>query len=233
MVASGDGAENVGVTIAPPSRPASSPPAIRGTRPTWRDPRLAVGLALVCISVLVGARVLAAADDSAPVLAARAPLAAGQRVAEEDLVTVRLRFASDEDADRYLGAGTDLGEDAVLVRAVGAGELLPRAALTSDGEAGLVEVPLSLDPGRVPAAVRAGSTVDVWVSSSGDGEGGSGRAERLLSGVPVLWTSRPVAAGPGGLRQVVVGVPSADEPRLARVVPRLVDESLLLVRRPG
>lgn len=215
------------------ARAEPSPPAVRATRATWRDPRLAVGLALVCGSVLVGVRVMAGADDTVPVLAARGPLAAGQQVTTEDLVGVRLRFTSAADADRYLGADTDLGEDSVLVRAVGAGELVPRAALAPEAERALVELPISLDPGRVPAAVRTGSTVDVWVSSGRDQREPSALAEQLLSGVPVLSASRPGGAGPGGLRQVVVGVPAADESRLARVVSRLTDESLLLVRRPG
>lgn len=176
---------------------------------------------------------MAGADDTVPVLAARAPLAAGQQVKAEDLAAVRLRFTSAADADRYLGADTDLGEGSVLIRAVGAGELVPRAAVAPEAEGALIELPISLDPGRVPAAVRTGSTVDVWVSSAPEAKKPSARAEQLLSGVPVLSASRAVGAGPGGLRQVVVGVPATDESRLARVVSRLTDDSLLLVRRPG
>ena len=226
----------VAVTVSHRSdaaRVEPSPPAVRATRPTWRDPRLAVGLALVCGSVLLGARVMAGADDTVAVLAARAPLAAGQQVTAEDLAAVRLRFTSAADADRYLGADTDLGDGSVLVRAVGAGELVPRAAVVPEAERALVELPISLDPGRVPAAVRTGSTVDVWVSSGHGENKPSALAEQLLSGVPVLSASRPVSAGPGGLRQVVVGVSAADESKLARVVSRLADDSLLLVRRPG
>ena len=226
-----DGVSLSSRTVA--ERPAPSPPAARAGRPTWRDPRLAVGLALVCLSVLVGVRVLAEADDTVPVLAAAAPLAAGQQVTADDLVTVRLRFASSADADRYLAGDAGLAAGSVLLRSVGAGELVPRAALTTEGAVGLVELPLALDPGRVPGAVRVGSTVDVWVSSTKDGAtDASEPAERLLSGVPVLAASG-AATGPAGLRQVVVGVAAADEERLSRVISRLAHESLLVVRRPG
>lgn len=212
----------------PPGGQVTSPAAIRARRPSWRDPRLVVGLALVCISVLVGARVLAASDDTVAVLAARDSLVAGQRLDADDLTQVRLRFASDEDADRYLAAGEQLAEGAVLLRPIGPGELVPRAALSTEPD-GLVEVPLSVDPGRVPASVRAGSVVDVWVA--GDGEG-SRRSERLLSEVSVLSVSRAGGLGAGGLRQVVVGVPSDDESAVDQVVGRL-DGSLVVVRRPG
>lgn len=212
----------------PPNRELTSPAAIRARRPSWRDPRLAVGLALVCVSVLVGARVLASADDTVAVLAARSDLVAGQALSGEELTEVRLRFTSDEDADRYLAAGDELPEGTVLLRPVGPGELVPRTALSTEA-GGHVEVPLSLDPGRVPASVRAGSMVDVWVTA---GEEGGRRSEKLLSEVPVLSVSRAGGLGSGGLRQVVVGIPSGDESQVDQVIARL-GRSLVVVRRPG
>ncbi len=183
-------------------------------------------------SVVAGVRVVGASDDTVPVLAARGPLAAGERVEDVDLVSVQLRFASKVDADRYLPGDTVLGEGAVLLRPVGAGELIPRTAVSVGDDGALAELPLAVDAGRVPAGVRPGSTVDVWVAAAKD-SGAAAPAERLLAEAPVLSTSRGAAAGPGGLRQVVVGVPSADEPELASVVSRLGEESLLIVRRPG
>ena len=215
--------------LRPPSgREVSSPPAIRAARPSWRDPRLAIGLALVCLSVLVGARVLANADDTVAVLAARDALVAGQPVGSQDLVEVRLRFTSDEDADRYLAGGDELPQGAVLLRPIGPGELVPRSAVSTEA-GGLIEVPLSVDPGRVPASVRAGSVVDVWVTA---GEDGGRRSEQLLTEVPVLSVSRSSGLGAGGMRQVVVGIPSDDESSLDEVVGRL-SGSLVVVRRPG
>jgi hypothetical protein len=145
-----------------------------------------------------------------------------------ELTEVRLRFSSDEDADRYLAAGEELPEGAVLLRPVGPGELVPRTALSTEA-GGHVEVPLSLDPGRVPASVRAGSVVDVWVTA---GEEGGRRSEKLLSEVPVLAVSRAGGLGSGGSRQVVVGIQSADESQVDQVIARL-GRSLVVVRRPG
>jgi Flp pilus assembly protein CpaB len=185
----------------------------------------------VCISVLVGARVLASADDTVAVLAARDSLAAGQQVGVADLTEVRLRFGSDEDADRYLSADEEIPVGAVLLRPVGPGELIPRTALSTD-RGGLVELPLSVDPGRVPASVRPGSVVDVWVTADGDGQGSGGPTEQLLTDVPVLSVSRAGGLSAAGFRQVVVGIPSEDEDALDDVVGRL-HGSLLVVRRPG
>ncbi len=186
---------------------------------------------LVFGSVLVGARVLAHADDTVAVLAARGPLVAGQQVEADDVAVTRLRFSSAADADRYLPE-EEVPTGAVLLRPVGPGELLPRAAVDVRGSAGLVELPLGVDPARVPAGVHAGAIVDVWAVRSEVDQGE--RPERLLAAVPVLSAARGATAGVTGLRQVVVGVAESDQPRVSRVVARLGDETaLVLVRRPG
>jgi hypothetical protein len=217
--------------LRPSSGREVSPPAVRSRRRSWRDPRLAVGLALVCVSVLVGARVLASADDTVAVLAARDSIAAGQPLEAADLTEVQLRFDSEQDADRYLSGAEEVPAGAVLLRPVGPGELIPRTALSTD-RGGLVELPLSVDPGRVPVSVHPGAMVDVWVTGDGDGPGSGGPTEQLLTDVPVLSVSRTGGLSAAGFRQVVVGIPSEDEDALQDVVGRL-HGSLLVVRRPG
>jgi hypothetical protein len=218
-------------------RPASaspgSPAVLRARRPSWRDPRLVVGVVLLCASVLAGARILDGADDTVAVLAVRAPLAAGQVIEPSELTAVRLRFADETDADRYLPGGSELGE-VVALRPLGAGELLPRDAVGNGGADALTELPLTLRVGRVPAAVRVGSSVDVWAAEPArESTSGQPKAELLLSDVPVLSSGRSSGAVGGGLRQVVVGVRETDEPQMAKVVARLSEDALLLVRRPG
>ena len=58
----------------------SSPWARRGSRPRWRDPRMLLGLLLVLASVLLGAKVLEAADDTVPVWAVSRDLPDGGRL---------------------------------------------------------------------------------------------------------------------------------------------------------
>jgi hypothetical protein len=84
--------------------------------------------------------------------------------------------------------------------------------------------------------VRVGSSVDVWAAEPTLDPAASAErpeAELLLSDVPVLSSGRSSGAVGGGLRQVVVGVPESDEPQMAKVVARLSEDALLLVRRPG
>ena len=148
---------------------------------------------LLCGSVLLGARVLSAADDTVAVWGAQTSLARGQVLTSADLVPVRVRFAEAESADRYVAAADALPDGASLTRGLGAGELLPRAALAVSSEGVLVEVPLSVEAAGIPSSVAVGSRVDVWVTpspggSSGGSPGGGGRpvAVRVLTDVPVV-----------------------------------------------
>ncbi|MCL8025691.1 hypothetical protein [Nocardioides bruguierae] len=171
-----------------PALPAA-PPATRARRPGWRDPRLWVGVAIVAASVLLGARVLAAADDTVTVWAAGSTAAAGSALDPDDLIPVQVRFADGEDLDAYWTADAALPAEGVLLRDVGAGELLPRAAVGEGIESGLVDVPVSVGGALLPASVRAGARVDVHLApGTGATEAAvaDARAAGWRPGTPVL-----------------------------------------------
>lgn len=198
------------------SHPAAPvPPATRVSTPGWRDPRLWIGLLIVAGSVVAGSRLLAAADDTVAVWAVAADAGPGARLAEDDLVVRRVRFADADDLGAYYRADEELPDGLRLVRGVGAGELLPRAALGADGGlADTVELPVALEAEQVPPSVGTGSVVDVYlVGSTGGGDrGAGGEAE---PGTPVLREATVVDApaadsgfgATGGRRQLVLAVP--------------------------
>lgn len=230
---------NLGVqggTDAPPPPPTPSttapPPAARARRAGWRDPRLWVGIVIVAASVLLGARVLGSADDTVGVWAVRGDVAPGERLAAADLVTQRVQFADEADLDRYFTVAENLPEELVTSRGLGAGELLPRAAVGDGSGADTTEISVPVPRLRMPPAVGPGSVVDVYVfdaSSSGDQSrasdevtsgDGSGRPGRDAAddGRPALLALDEVSvvaapqAGEGltgsGDRQLVLAVPS-------------------------
>ena len=82
--------------------------AVRVTRPGWRDPRLWVGVLIVAVSVVAGARVLASADDTVSVWAAARDMGAGDTITADDLVVRRVRFGETTGLERYFGAASDL-----------------------------------------------------------------------------------------------------------------------------
>ena len=161
-----------------------SGPAPRRVRPPrWLDLRLVLGVLLVLGSVLIGARVVSAADATVPVWSAAGDLAAGTVLAEDDLVAVSVRL--DDVAGSYLATSTRPG-GRVLVRAVRAGELLPRSVLEeSDGG---VQLALPVQAGFVPPALARGQLVDVYAVADpavGARAATGGDVDLVLSAAPV------------------------------------------------
>jgi len=189
-----------------PARTApASPSATRLRRRGWRDPRLAVGLVLVAVSTLVGARLLAAADDSVPVWVAAGPVRAGDDAAGAELVPGRVRLTDGAATSVYLG--TDVAPVGIFDRDLAAGELVPAAALQPAGSGRRSDVPLSVEPGDAPVDLAAGDRVDVWVVPDPEAAPtrGRGAAQRVLGAVPVAVAGSADSLG-AARRQVVVGV---------------------------
>lgn len=198
---------------------------------------------LVTVSVVVGARLLATADDTTPVWAVSTDLGPGDAVTTEDLVAQRVRFADEEDLAGYFAATSELPQRMELLRGVGAGELLPRAAVGEPGAGGTVEVPLAVAATQVPPAVGAGSVVDVYVRSSGpggdaDAAGGEDRRARASGRKPALAAvtvvDLPTAAdtlGGGGERQLVLAVDEADVGAFLGLLGGVENPVVTVVRR--
>jgi hypothetical protein len=177
--------------------------------PRWLDLRLVLGVLLVLGSVLVGARVVTAADATVPVWAATADLAPGTVLARADLIAVSVRL--DDVARSYLATSTH-PEGRVLGRAVRAGELLPRSVL--DEPTGLVQLALPVQAGFVPPSLTRGQLVDVYAvadPAAGAPAAAGGGVDRVVAAAPVQAVS---GRGEGVLSsatttvQVVVSVPA-------------------------
>jgi hypothetical protein len=219
----------------PPLVDVPSPAASRASRPRWRDPRLVLGLALIAGCSLLGARTLAAADDTVDVWAARHALKAGQPLAADDVVRHQVRFGGQVDADRYLSADGDLPAGVTVDRPVGVGELVPRSAIGGADARSVTEVPLSVGTDAVPATIGAGSSVDVWVTPQAPAStprgGGSAARRSTLVFDDVRVVSAPVAGsalGPTATRQVIVGIPADQQARLPRSIAALGSGDVLL-----
>jgi hypothetical protein len=233
---------DLGETTAPATPPGAGavgqdvPPARRGHRSAWRDPRLWVGVVLVAASVVAGARLLAAADDTVQVWAAADDLGAGQQVGPEDLVAQRVRFAGTDALAGYFTVDDELPADLELTRSVAAGELLPRGAVGTPEQTGLVEVPVAVEPELVPPGVGPGDVVDLYVVApvSADAQGqreplpeGAALSAATVVDAPELASS----FGTSGKRQLVLAVPEADAPAFFALLARYDAPTLTVVRR--
>lgn len=208
------------------------PPAVRAAPAGWRDPRLVVGVVIVAGCVLLGARVLAGADDTVAVWSARTDLTAGSRLSGDDLAAVQVRIAG-TGADRYLLAGAALAPGSTLVRDVDEGELVPRSSVAASGAPAHLEVPLSVAPDDVPGSVRPGTTVDVWVTPTATAPGEARPRARLVleEVIVVAVPSGGDSLAPRTTRQVIVGVDESRSGEVAEALGLVADGRVVLVRQ--
>jgi hypothetical protein len=168
-------------------------------RPSWRDPRLLVGLALIALSVAAVVWIVRGADTTKPYLAAARDLAPGTLLTDDDLIIVNVRVGSDE----YV-QGPDAAVGFVVDRAVGEGELVPASALVAadsyTSRAIALESSMPLARG-----VGVGSTVDVWVTV---GDDAGQRSELVGEGLAVTEIREAESSlGSSGGQTVYVAVP--------------------------
>lgn len=186
-------------------------------RPSWRDPKLGVGVVLVAAAVALGSWSVSAASQSVEVYVADRGLAPGEALSAENVGIGQVRPGTIE--QHYVLADEELPPDTVLLRAVGAGELIPRAALGRAEELDVRPVLVPL-PAVHPSALEPGRLVDLWVtdpprqSAVGDADRDEPRvlAEALVVSEVVAGDS--VLSGAGS-SSIEVLVPRED---LARVL---------------
>ncbi|MBO0925333.1 hypothetical protein J1G44_12680 [Cellulomonas sp. zg-ZUI199] len=191
-----------------------APAATRLRRPGWRDPRLLVGVALIAASVVLGSWAVTSAQRTVQVYVARDVLVPGAALSSAALVVADVRLA--DRVDGYLRADRPLPDGAVVVRSVGAGELVPLGAVGAAADLQVRAVPVAL-AGPPPSGLVAGSRVDLWFTPEhggpGASEAGATEPAPLATDLTVAELSAPDGAfASGGARTAHVLVPVDDLP---------------------
>jgi hypothetical protein len=218
------------MTLSGNALPTGGPPgavtAHRLRRPSWRDPRLLIGLVLLFSSVAFGARVIAQADHTVPVYAARGPLATGTSLSADVLKVARVRLTGTSAG--YLDARRPIPGGRVLVRPVGAGEIIPLTSIAPADEllSRPVGIPISGPP---PVGLAAGGLVDVWASAKRRESAGGGYAEpeRIAQMAQVFDVSQPDTGLSAGRDSSVEVLLPGDE--LAPVLDALANDARVVV----
>lgn len=156
--------------------PESSATAARLKRPSWKDPRLLMGVLLVLASVAGVVFLVGSADRTTEVYAARDGIAVGEKLTPENVVRAKVRLGETE--AQYITAESGLPENVVAVQRIGRDQLVPRASLGAVDE--LDRKPVALTIGEpLPAQAVAGARVDVWVAQP-DARNGFSEPKLLL-----------------------------------------------------
>lgn len=197
--------------------------AARLRKPSWRDPRLLIGILLVLASVAAVVTLVRASDRTIEVYAAKDDIAVGQAISEDDLVIVNARLGDADGAYHHPAAG--LPQNAVATRLLTRGELLPRSAVGFQDALDRKPVGLPVDIG-LPEGVGKGSFVDVWVSAR-DGRDGFTQPQLLLNAAEIAeigTSSTAFGARSSTLIHVLV-----DDVAMPRLLAALANESRIAV----
>lgn len=176
----------------------SSPPANRiAVTPSWKQPRVMVGAAIVTVSVVLGALLIGSADDRVTVWAARHDLSAGTTITQADIVAVPLN--SDHGAAYIDAASQDLvGKQ--ISRAVGAQELIALSSVVvSSTDSRLVTIPV--EPAHAPQGLTRGERVDVYLSARDSSSAGASKL--VLSSALVSEVSDDIDSARGEIAVVL------------------------------
>jgi hypothetical protein len=214
------------------SRAPHAGTAPRLARPSWRDPRLLIGILLVLASAAGVTALVGSLNQTTEVLTARTELKVGMELGPEDFSTVAVRLGSVEGA--YLPAAGGVPEGAVATRLVRQGELVPSAAVGAPDELDRKPVGLPVkDP--LPAGTAAGARVDVWVALPAAGAGQGTRFEQprlLLEGAEVAELSIDESVvGAAAPSRVYVLVEDSVMPALLNAVSN--EARIAVVLNPG
>ncbi|MGP3535410.1 SAF domain-containing protein [Microbacterium sp. RD1] len=191
-------------------------------RPFWGDTRFVLGLVLIAASIAGVWLVVTAARQTAPVLAAARTIVPGEVIGAGDLRPVEVALGASEGA--YLAPDT-LPEGAVAIRTIQEGELVPSGALgtADDARVTTIVIDTAVD---VPAAVAAGSRVELWFAPPAEDQRTFAEPRILVADATVVSVAREeevIGSAGAGLELVI---PRAD---VAAALAAVADGSALSV----
>jgi hypothetical protein len=122
-------------------------------------PRYLLGLILIVTSFLSALLISSASNRTITVWASSTDLAPGKIIEEKDITPVKVRLLNN--AEQYLDAKVEIVGTSV-VRRIGAAELIPSFALSTQADTSLQRVPIQVERLMSPLGLSAGDIVDIY-----------------------------------------------------------------------
>lgn len=200
---------------------SSVEPARPRPRAFWADARFFLGLVLVIASVAGVWLLVTASRQTVPVLAAARTIVPGEVVSADELRVVDVALGPSEDT--YL-APDAIGDGLIATRTIGAGELVPAAAVGAAESARTTTVVIR-SATDVPASVTAGTVVEVW-SAPLQEQGRHGIPSILIADATVVAVTQDDSMIGGGAASLELVIPRSE---VAATLAAIASESALSV----
>lgn len=189
--------------------------APRLSKPSWKDPRLLIGILLVLASVAGVVALVGSAGRTMPMYIAKDDLVVGQRITPDSFAIVQVQLG--EVDSKYLKAHDALADNAVAVRMVPKGELVAQSSIGTTDALDRKPVSVTIDE-PLPKEVLAGAYVDVWVALP-DERNGFQVPVLMLPGAEVATLNVASSSfGSGKNTQLMVLVSDAQMPKILGAV---------------
>jgi hypothetical protein len=174
----------------------------RTPRSFWFDPRFAIGIGLVIVSVVGVYGIVTATDRTVQVFSSSSALSPGDRIYADDLVSESVRLG--DLGGKYLTPEELSPDGLVVTRAVAAGELIPTSALGSAASIRVASVVVTVS-GQLSKSIEPGTVVDVWSAAQTD-HGVFGPPTVLVGSATVVRTieSSGLIAGTGSGVEILI-----------------------------
>jgi hypothetical protein len=206
-----------------------APSAPRLSRARWLDTRLLVGLLLVLLSVVVGAKVFADADRRVEVWSVTRDLGADTPLDGAGLRATAVNLSGS--TSRYLSADQDLA-GLVLTRPVSRGELVPVAAVAAGGGTEKRRLVIEVDRFGV-AGLQKGRVVDVYVVRETPSGEEPAPPELVLAGVTVAEDVKSGSGAFGGSGASAGVALLVDQPDVPDLIDAVAHGDVYVVQVPG
>ncbi|MDQ5860988.1 MAG: hypothetical protein M3536_01850 [Actinomycetota bacterium] len=196
--------------------------------PSWKDPRLLVGVLLVLASVVGVISLVGSADQTTEVYAARDSIAVGEKLTADNVVRAKVRLGETE--QHYVTVEAGLPDGLVAVQRIGKNQLVPKESLATVDALDRKPVAVTIDEALPPQAV-AGTRVDVWVALP-DARNGFSEPKLLLPGAEIAQVTAGSTAL-GSSRNTVLMVLVADSQMSAILGAQANQAKISVVWNPG
>jgi hypothetical protein len=197
-------------------------------KPSWKDPRLLVGVLLILASVVGVISLLGSADKTTEVFAAREAIGVGEKLTPDNVSRVKVRLGDVE--SRYITAESGMPDGMVAVQRIGKDQLLPRESLGNVDVLDRKPVAVTVQE-ALPDQAVAGTRVDVWVSMP-DARNGFAQPKLLLPGAEIAQVS-PGSSALGSSKSTVLMVLVGDEHMPSLLGAQANDAKISVVWNPG
>ena len=196
--------------------------------PSWKDPRLLVGVLLVLASVVGVISLVGSADQTTEVYAARDSIAVGEKLTADNVVRAKVRLGETE--QHYVTVEAGLPDGLVAVQRIGKNQLVPKESLATVDALDRKPVAVTIEEALPPQAV-AGTRVDVWVALP-DARNGFSEPKLLLPSAEIAQVTAGSTAL-GSARNTVLLVLVADSQMPALLGAQANQAKISVVWNPG